>query len=134
MNVPLNVPFSLLGYQHKSHLLSLLRREIAAFATPTAQHRIRARSINIFPLIFNLPPNNSTLVNCLTAASLDTSQHSLKDLSAIVAQRFAQYKQSIPPSIDQQASKCSLGVQPPCLLRTPHIGRLENFKMLSGTT
>ena len=105
MRVPLDTPFSLFGYHFKSHLLNLLRSEIAALATHSEQARIRARSINIFPLVFQLPTDSSSLTCCLTAASLPVSQDSLVELCVIVAQRYAQFKSSIPPSIDQRGFK-----------------------------
>ena len=68
MSVPLDTPFSLLGYYFKSKLLNLLCREIAALATHSEQAKIRARSINIFPLVFQLSAETSTLNCCLKAA------------------------------------------------------------------
>ena len=105
MSVPLGTPFSLLGYHFKSKLLDLLCREIAALATHSEQARIRARSINIFPLVFQLSAETSTLNCCLKAASLPVSQDSLVELCIIVAQKYAHYKKSIPPSIDQRGFK-----------------------------
>jgi hypothetical protein len=104
MNVPLSVPFSILGHHNKSLLLGLLKRHLASFdSTPRAT--LRARSANIFPLVFRLLPHSSTLGCCLTAAGLEPKQDSLQALSLIVAHKYVAYRSTIPPSIDQRGFK-----------------------------